>query len=195
MKKEKKAIKIPKGFEILARLAKAYVEARKAAAAQVRRIRERRRKASARLLPGLARKAAAIGAARSALEAAIEVAAKAGLFKRPRARILAGVKVGYRKRPKVLVIDDEEATIEAIRATCAPAEIALLLETRTKIVKAALKKLPEERLAALGASLVEQPDAMVVKAAADDLDGLVDAVLELAGEAFRAGDSQSGDSK
>lgn len=171
---EEQQVKIPEGYERIAALAKAYGEARKALSERVERIREAQRKAGSRLKPGLLTRIAAAKAARLELEREIE--SDPGLWKRPRARVLHGVKVGRRTLPGRLEIDEPTAIL-AIRELL-PAREAELVRVKTSLDKTAVKKLDGAELAAIGGRIAELGDETVVTIAKDSLDSLVDALLE-----------------
>ena len=175
MGKQKKQKRIPKGFEALEGLCKAFAGARDRVAGRMERIRERRVKYTNRLIPGLCTRVAELGEARDRVREYLEE--HRGQFSKPRTRALAGCKVGWRKKPGQLLIPDEARTIELIRGKLPAGKQAVLLCTTTKIVKPALRKLGAAELASVGASIVAVDDEAVIAVPKDRLDALVDALL------------------
>ena len=116
---------------------------------------------------------AEVSAARDELREAI--AANPELFERPRTRALEGIKVGYRKQPG-RVECDEERSIARIRKLY-PDREADLVRVRESLIRSALKNLDAKTLASIGATVIQVADQIVIAAADDDLDKLVDALL------------------
>ena len=166
--------RIPAGYEAIADLAKRYFEAREALAGRVDRIREIKRKAGSRLMPGLRTRIDAAQAARIELAEAIE--ADPDLWTKPRTRNLHGVKVGRRTLPGRLEIDEPTAVL-AIRELL-PGREKDLVAVKTCLVKAAVKKLDGAELAAIGGRIVDLGDETVVAIPKDAVDTLVEALLE-----------------
>ena len=174
MGKQKKPKRIPKGLEALERLCRAFAGARDRVSARMERIRQRRVKYTNRLIPGLRTRVAELGEARDRVREYL--AEHRDQFERPRTRALAGCRVGWRKKPGRLVVADEARTIQLIRMRM-PERAKALVQVRTSLNKAALKKLPAAELASVGASIVAVDDVPVVSVPKDGLDALVDALL------------------
>ncbi len=163
----------------IAGLCREYVAARERLAETTEQIRALQRQALRARLRGLRNRVAEVSAARGELRAAVE--ANPGLFERPRTRALEGVKVGYRKRPGRIECDEARA-IARIRKLY-PEREADLVRVKESLNRAALKRLDSRTLAAVGVSLIEVEDDVVVVAAGGDLDKLVEAMLaDLDGE-------------
>ena len=175
MGKQKKPKRIPKGFETLAGLCKAFVGARKRVSEQVEKIRERKIKYTKRLMPGLCDRVAERGEARDRVREYLEE--NRSQFDKPRTRALSGCRVGWRKKPGQLLIPDEARTVELIREKLPAGKQAVLLCATTKIVKPALKKLGAAELASVGVSIVAVDDEAVITVPKDGLDALIDALL------------------
>ena len=174
-KKRRGTKRIPKGFEVLAELCQGFFAARDRVSEQVEKIRERRIKYTKRLIPGLRERVAELGEARDRIREYLEE--HRGQFERPRTRTLHGCKVGWRKKPGKLVIADEARTIQLIRLRL-PEQARTLLQVKTTVNKAALKKLPAAELASVGAAIAAVDDEKVVSFPKDSLAKLVDALLE-----------------
>ena len=167
--------RIPKGFEALAGLCKAFAGARDRVSRRMEKIRKRRIKYTHRLIPGLRDRVAGLDEAKGLVREYLDE--HRDQFGKPRTRFLAGCKVGWRKKPGQLLIPDEARTIELIREKLPAGKQAVLLCTTTKIVKPALKKLGAAELASVGASIVKVDDEIVINVPKDGLDALVDALL------------------
>lgn len=165
--------RIPKGYERVAESAARYLKAREALSERADRIREVKRKAGSRLMPGLRTRIEAVKAARIELAEAIE--ADLDAWKKPRTRKLHGVRVGRRTLPGRLEIDEPTAVL-AIRELM-PHREKDLVAVKTSLVKAAIKKLDGADLAAIGGRVVDLGDETVIAIPKDDVDAIVDALL------------------
>ena len=159
-------------------LARAYARARSDLEDVTDDIRERRRKAVRSRLTALRSRIAETAAAREALTTAITAAPL--LFAKPRTQTVDGVKFGYRKKVGAIACDDD-AVAEAIRKTF-PARYKQLVRTKVQVDKTALRKLPAGDLARLGVTIEDPVDEVAISVAASDVDKLVDALLEDAGD-------------
>ncbi len=162
-------------------LCKRYAAARDKLDDTVEGVREEQRKAARQKMRPIKRQAADVAAARDALFAAIEESPE--LFEKPRTVPFHGVTVGFRKQPGKLECD-EARSIALIRKKL-PDRAEGLIKVSEKIVAAALRKLPAKDLAAVGAAIVEPDDEVVIKVARSDLDRIVAALIEDAGENAR----------
>ena len=160
-------------LEGIAELCKTYTAARERLADTTEDIRADQRRALRRRLHHLKARVAEVSVARDRLREAI--AENPELFERPRTRALEGVKVGYRKQPGRIECDEERA-IARIRKL-QPDREADLVRVRESLVRSALKNLDAKTLASIGVTVVEVDDQIVIAAANDDLDKLVDALL------------------
>lgn len=160
-------------------LAKEYADARKELEAVSAGIRETRRKAVRNSLPVLKRRIARVSAAKDELRAAIE--ASPHLFEKPRTVAIDGVKIGYRKLPGKFVVADEKKSIELARKRLPKFADALIRRTE-RLIAAAMKELSAGDLAKIGVRLEADSDEVVISAASDQLDKLVDALMQDAGD-------------
>ena len=163
------------GIAEIADLCRTYARAREALEQITEAIARDRRQAVRRKLRVLKTRVAETSAARETLRAAVE--ASPGLFEKPRTRAIEGIKVGFRKQPGAIVVTDEDRAIALIRKRLADRS-EVLIRTKESIDKAALRKLEVKELAAIGATLTDDEDEVVVAAASTDLDRLVDALLD-----------------
>ncbi len=98
------------------------------------------------------------------------------LFEKPKTRVLHDIKIGYRKMLDEMQIDDVDSVIKRIVKTL-PEQVQQLINTKMKLNKPALQKLPENILKNLGVSVNEVGDAMIIKPVGGEFDRIIDALL------------------
>ena len=125
--------------------------------------------------PTLLRRTRAAAAARDELEAALAAAPE--LFRRPRTRLLSGIRVGWRRPPARVEIPDEQHTVTAIRRRFG-ASSGQYLREKVSVARGAVRGLPARVLAALGVTVTEPDDAPTVVPADSDLERTAAALLE-----------------
>ena len=175
VKKTKRKKRTPKDFEALEALCGLYRDARADVAERVRLLRARQRKYTRRLIPGLRARVSA--QALAGKEIREHLLAHRERFRRPRTRVLAGIRVGWRKRPGRLVIPDPVRTVELIREKLSEDRQKALLVVTTRIAKPALRTLSAAEMASVGVSLVAVADEPVITVPGDGLDRTVSALL------------------
>lgn len=111
--------------------------------------------------------------ARALLESTVR--RDAALFDEPRTRQFHGVKVGFRKQPIKVAVDDEGIVIQRVREKLPELEKALIKKTES-VRKDALIALDKTQLDALGVARIDGEDDLVLKAADTDLDKLIKAL-------------------
>ena len=161
-------------MERISDLCGAYARAREALDAVAEAIRGEQRAAARKRRRSLQSRVAQVSAAREALHAALAAAPQ--LFDSPRSRSIEGVKVGYRKMPGKIEIADEGRAIARVRERL-PDRAAELVRVKESLDRAALRRLDGRQLAAIGVSVVEADDEIVLAVAGSDLDKLVDALM------------------
>ncbi len=114
--------------------------------------------------------------ARDDLVAAVESSPE--LFRKPRTRLLHGIKVGWRKRPGRIEIEDEAATIAAIRRKLGEEDADNLIQVRERLDRRGLRSLSARDLMRIGAVAVADADEPIAIPADSEIDKLVDALLE-----------------
>lgn len=124
----------------------------------------------------LRRRIGATANARAELLAAVE--SSPALFRRPRTRLLSGIRVGWRKRPGRIELDDEAATINAIRRKLDCEAATRLIRVSEKVVRGALRELSTRDLMRIGALAVEADDEPIAVPADGEIDKLVAALLD-----------------
>ena len=140
-----------------------------AAKAEVDAIKRRHR-------PFLRRRIDMAANARADLLAAIEAAP--GLFRKPRTRLLNGIKVGWRKRPGRIEVSDESEAIEAIRRKLGEEAAEGLIQVREKLNRRGLRDLSARDLMRIGAVAIADSDEPIAIHADSEIDKLVDALLD-----------------
>jgi hypothetical protein len=113
------------------------------------------------------------------LKALIE--ANPALFAKPRTAVFHGIKVGLAKGKGKIDWDDDDAIIKAIKRQL-PDQQDVLIITTEKPSKDAMQQLTTQQLRKLGASVTEAGDQVVIKAADQDVDKLVKALIKGATE-------------
>lgn len=156
-------------------LARGYARARNRLAGKTDGVREEQRAAVRRHMRWLRPLVAETSAAREALAAAIEAAPQ--LFDRPRTQSVDGVKFGLRKKPGRMAVADESAAIARLRKRLGAAAEGHI-RVRESLVRDGLRELDARLLAAIGVSLTDAVDEVVVSAPRDDLDRLVESLME-----------------
>lgn len=157
-------------------LAQRYAESYRQLEAAVQTLEDGARALKRKALPVIRRLAEESASHKSAVLAAITDSRV--LFKKPRARLLAGVKVGLQKRRGQVVIDDEEATIRRIRELLPKDQAALVIRVRESVHKPAVYDLTGGDLKRLGIKIDTDTDEAIAKIAGADIESMVDALLD-----------------
>ncbi len=155
------------------RLVRAYADAREDLNAVIAEIQDIRRRAVRERLRTIRARVAHAGAAHERVRDAIRE--HKDLFAKPRTHSVHGVKFGIRKAPGRLE-GDQAAAIGRIRKRM-PQDAARLIRVKESLNLPAVRGLSTADLAAIGMALVETDDQIVLSAASDELDRLVDALL------------------
>lgn len=154
--------------------AKAYARARDAINAiredwedEIRKLRRYR-------IPGIKIATAAFAQAQSDLKAAIE--AEPALFKKPRTRVLHGVKVGLQMSKGKIEYAEKMKTVELIEKYLEDQAEILIKTTKTPIAKA-IERLTARDLKRIGVTLKPGRDQVVIKSTDNEVDKLLSAFL------------------
>jgi len=99
------------------------------------------------------------------------------LFKSPRTQTFFGIRVGLKKEKGKMQIDNEEATIAAIKKHY-PSTWKLYIRTEEKPHKKALESLPAAELKKLGIRITDDTDEVYIKFQDDEIDKFVEAILK-----------------
>ena len=132
-------------------------------------------KAKRQALPKIRREVAMVATRQARLKALVEAAPD--LFKRPRTAVFYGIKVGYSKGKGAIKFADEQRVIELIRKKL-PKKADHLLSVTTRVSKEALSKLSADELKAIGCSIEDAQDGVVIKPTDSAVDKLVDALIK-----------------
>ena len=103
------------------------------------------------------------------------------LFRRPRTRVVEGVKVGIRKQKGKLVIENAGRVVERIERRYG-SEAEHYLATTVRPLKSALEKLTAQELKALGVRVTEDPDAPVADPVEGDAERMARELIDAGGE-------------
>lgn len=106
-----------------------------------------------------------------------EIEACKPLFDQPRTRVFSGIKVGYRKQPGQIVIDDEEKTIALIRKLLPEDQAALLIVVKESVHKPSVADLTAADQKRLAIRVEADTDAVVIQPA-EKIDKIVAALLK-----------------
>lgn len=158
----------------------AYAEERDELASIITSLQAVIDEARRRAMPEIREAVRRAGEARDRLNTA--VAAAPELFDKPRTRVIAGVKVGYQKQKGKVEFDDEGKVIERIRAHLPRDQAELLIRVRESVHKPAVYDLTAGDLKRLGIRITDDCDEIVIRPVDSEVDKLVAALLDEAGE-------------
>lgn len=126
-------------------------------------------------LPKLRRQMAKLAELEQGLRDAVEAAPH--LFIKPKTVVLHGMKVGFEKGPGRIVFDDPDQVVNLIDKKL-PELAEVLVITERKPNRKAMAQLTVQQLRALGATVEDAGDRVVVRAVNTDIDKLVLALLK-----------------
>lgn len=109
------------------------------------------------------------------------VEASPHLFRKPRTVVLHGIKVGFEKGKGMVVINDPAQCVALIDKRL-PELADTLVITERRPAKAAIAQLSVQQLKAIGCSVAEADDRVVVRAVDTAVDKLVTALLKAIGD-------------
>lgn len=155
--------------------AKVFAGARTELAERLSALREEQETAKRRRLQGIKNALDRASTAHSDLHAAIEE--NPALFAKPKTRILHGIRVGWMKQRGKIGIADPATFIAALRKLLGIEEAKAYIKITETPIAAAIASLPAKDLLKCGATLSDDVDAVLIKAADSDLDKLIDALV------------------
>jgi len=161
-------------LDSIERLTKEHAADRAVLAERVQALHDEIETIKRRRLAGLKSAVSKARDSRLRLQSAIEHGRS--VFDRPRTRVFHGIKVGLQKAKGKLTWVSQERVIELIRKRL-PDQVATLIKTVDKPVKAALQQLPAEELKKLGCSIEDAGDQVVIEPINTEIDELVQALL------------------
>lgn len=156
------------------RKAKAYADARHAYSYMVQVLNEALEALKREHLPGIKR--AISNAMLIETELRLLVEGSPHLFLRPRTVVLHGVRVGFAKGKGRIEYEDADKVVALIDKKL-PELADELVRTERKPLKSALERLTVQQLRAIGCTVEEAGDRVVVRAEDTDIDRLVTALL------------------
>jgi hypothetical protein len=155
--------------------ASAYAAARAKLADAVLQLQEAIENLRKSNLPRIKRNLARVAELESELKALVQAAPHH--FVRPKTLVLHGIRIGFEKGKGAISISDEDQVVQLIRKRL-PDLAEALIKTTEKPVKAGLKSLTVQQLKAIGCTVEETGDMVVVRAVDSDVDKLVKALLK-----------------
>jgi len=111
---------------------------------------------------------------RNALKAAIEKNAQ--IFDKPKTRAFHGIKIGFRKGPGELNIEDPEKTIALIKKNY-PEKAKVLIQTTEKLLKKPLGLMPAADLKKLGVEVNDTCDEVYIAPLDGDIEKIAQGVI------------------
>lgn len=160
-------------IDVIDRLAASYALNREGLADTLREMEAQLQAVREHFLPALKAEAAATGAARDRLAAAIE--AQPELFLKPRSVQLHGIKCGIQSVPEK--VEPGPNTVELIRKNM-PEAFDTLVRVEEKPIKAQLKELSRGDRQRCGCTTTPAEDRVLIKATGDAIETLVDKIIE-----------------
>ena len=160
--------------------ARAFAVAHGRLTERVRRLTARVDELQHQATPEIKARADELTAAAGTLRAAIEDNPRA--FVRPKTRVIAGVKVGFRKMRGQVSFVDEGKVIERIRARLPTEQAYMLIRVRESVDKTALADLELTDLRRIGVSVTADEDVVVIDAGEKDVARFVRALIKASGE-------------
>ena len=112
------------------------------------------------------------------------IAANPQCFEKPKTLVEDGLKYGLAKRPGRVVVGDERRAVELVQKHM-PEQVAMLIDRKETINKAACKGLSGAELARLGIAMVDATDDVVIRVVDGDVTKAVQTILEQAQDAER----------
>ena len=108
------------------------------------------------------------------------VEANQSLFAKPKTRVLHGFKIGLRKKPGKITWKKAANVVARIKQKLSITDAAKLIRTEEVPDKEALEKLPAQTLRALGVSVIDAGDVVIVNPTDTDLDKMVKGFMDAA---------------
>ena len=99
------------------------------------------------------------------------------LFIKPRSYTIAGIKVGLQKKKTRIEIADEDKTIELIRKKLTD-KADLLIKEEPKLIIKAVENLTEKELKAIGITVPEETDEIIIKSDADKIEKFINELIK-----------------
>lgn len=159
----------------LERLASTYATERSLLALQLEHLEQELREKKREALPFIKEHLKSAAEAKDKLHQAIEK--NRHLFEQPKTRVIAGVRLGFRKQKGRIECDDEHQVIARIRRLLPDEQAELLIRVRESLDKQAVSDLSTSDLKRLGIRITDDEDAILIKPADADVDKLLDQLL------------------
>lgn len=157
------------------KLTRDYADARDKLTATVQDLNDKREAIRRQYLPGIKKQVAIAKERKDRLKAAIDDSQ--ALFKKPRTKIISGIKVGLKKAKGLIEWASESAVIKLIEKHF-PEQADLLIKTTQKVLKKPLAQLTAQDLKKIGVTIHDTGDAIVIEPTDSEVDALVEALLK-----------------
>lgn len=100
------------------------------------------------------------------------------LFEKPKTRVFAGIKVGFRKGKDTIEILNEEATIKRIEENFTKDKAETLIKTDKSVIKGSLSTLSDEELVKIGCEKKSGEDSVVIASIESAVDKFITALYK-----------------
>jgi arsenate reductase-like glutaredoxin family protein len=175
----------PSTMDAVARGARDYAEARTLLAELVTALNDGLEAMKREHLPPIRRALERASRTERALRELVQASPQ--LFVRPRTVVMHGIKVGFAKGAGKVSFEDSDQVVALIEKKL-PELADVLILTEKKPAKKALLQLDVKQLKAIGCTVEETGDQVVVKATGSDIDKLVELLLDKKRAALPAGE-------
>jgi hypothetical protein len=162
-------------IEDIERLTKEFADARDRLASTVGGLEEKRESLERQYLPAIKVQVRKAKERQAELREAIEESSD--LFRRPRAVIMHGIRVGYEKGKGKIGWEDTEQVVRLIEKHF-PEQAEVLIQTKKKPLKKALSTLSVAELKRIGVTVEDTGDVVVIRPVDSEVDKIVAALLK-----------------
>lgn len=162
-------------MEAIENLTKTYAGAHAELVERIGVLRDEQEAAQRRRIQGIKNTLERLRAADEQLRKAVDE--NRALFKKPRTRVMHGIKVGIQKQPGKLIIGDDAACVAALRKLFGKDDAAPYIKTDEKPIRSALETLPASDLKKCGIGVTDDVDAILIRATGGDIEKLVKALM------------------
>jgi hypothetical protein len=155
--------------------AREYSDARQDLEVRVKKLAALKDHIEKRYMPGITRALLALVEAKEALRGLVDAARD--LFEKPKTQIFSGVKIGLKKGKGKIEWDDDDAVVKRIKKNH-PELVDQLIIREEKPSKKGLATLDVKQLKALGVSVEEAGDQVVVKDMDSEIEKIIKALMK-----------------
>lgn len=160
---------------VIEKLTKDFADSRTTLSSLVADLNDKLERTRQHHLPAIKRAVAAAAAHHNSLQSAIDDHPE--LFIKPRTQIFHAIRVGIVKGKGKIEVDDHDRTITLIEKKL-PDQLDTLAPSERTLVKSALKNLTVDQLKAIGCTITDAADHVLIQPVDDAVDKLVAALLK-----------------